>query len=148
MLKLDGGREVIAARFLHPVDALTEFQKGKISFMPPQFYILSTLADILQGSVNTREQRASVEALSGGLFGRMVINPLRLREDEDGRTILTYEGDESRGGPNGRLHRAFIKIGKAGVCPLLSSDQDCQLILLLRPQMRCHWLEISTYFQK
>lgn len=118
--KPDGGREVIAARFLHPVEALNEFRKGKISFMPPQFYIMSTLADILQGSANTREQRACVEALSGGLFGRMVINPLRLREDEDGRTILTYEGDESRGGPNGRLHRAFIKIGKAGAANEMS----------------------------
>ncbi|KIM49372.1 hypothetical protein M413DRAFT_438560 [Hebeloma cylindrosporum] len=107
--KHDGGQEVIEARFVHPKQALDECREGKISVMPPQYYILSTLADILQGSVNTPAHREKVESLSRGLFGRMVINPLRLGEDQDGRTILTYEGDETRGGSKGRLHRSLMK---------------------------------------
>lgn len=94
---------------MHPKQALDECREGKISVMPPQFYILSTLADILQGSVNAADHRERVETLSRGLFGRMVINPRRLGEDQDGRTILTYEGDETRGGSKGRLHRSLIK---------------------------------------
>lgn len=100
---------MIEARFVHPKQALDECCEGKISVMPPQFYILSTLADILQGSVNAADHRERVETLSRGLFGRMVINPRRLGEDQDGRTILTYEGDETRGGSKGRLHRSLIK---------------------------------------
>ncbi|KAF8911045.1 hypothetical protein CPB84DRAFT_1763215 [Gymnopilus junonius] len=108
--KHDGGQEVIEARFVHPKSALAECRQGKISFMPPQYYILSTLADILHGSVNTPEQRERARTLSYGLFGRMVINPRPLAKDANGRTILTYEGDETRGGSQGRLHRAVVKI--------------------------------------
>ncbi|KAF8965210.1 NUDIX hydrolase domain-like protein [Flammula alnicola] len=108
--KHDGGQEVIEARFVHPKKALDECREQKISFMPPQYYILSTLADILHGSVNTSDQRAKVETLSHSLFGRMVINPRRMGEDQNGRTILTYEGDELRGGSKGRLHRALVKM--------------------------------------
>lgn len=101
---------MIEARFVHPQQALDECRDGVISVMPPQYYILSTLADILQGSRNTPEQRAKVEALSSGLFGSMVINPRAIGKDENGRTILTYEGDELRGGSKGRLHRALVKL--------------------------------------
>lgn len=84
--------------------------------MPPQAYLLRTLAEILQGRENTAFQRARVEALSKGMFGQMVINPIRQQfPSEDGRTILTYEGDETRGGSKGRLHRVLVKVGKAGV---------------------------------
>lgn len=113
----DGGQEVMAARFLHPKDALTEFQEGKIMFMPPQAYILNTLAEILKGRTNTAIQREYVEALSRGMFGRMVINPRRIGEDAEGYTILTFEGDETRGGSKGRLHRVLAKVGKGGVRP-------------------------------
>jgi hypothetical protein len=112
---LDGGQEVVAARFVHPEDALTEFREGKIAFMPPQAYILTTLAEILKGRTNTEMQRERVEALSRGMFGRMVINPRRLGEDAEGYTILTFEGDETRGGSKGRLHRVLAKVGKGGV---------------------------------
>ena len=105
----------MATRFLHPEDALAEFQEGKILFMPPQAYILQTLAEILEGRTNTVTQREYVKALSRGIFGRMVINPRRLGEDEEGRTILTFEGDETRGGSKGRLHRVLARVGKAGV---------------------------------
>lgn len=84
--------------------------------MPPQVYLLTTLAEILQGQVNTPVQRKQVETLSKGLFGQMVINPRRVPgEDPEGRAILTYEGDETRGGSKGRLHRALVRFGKGGV---------------------------------
>ncbi|KAF9013943.1 NUDIX hydrolase domain-like protein [Cyathus striatus] len=112
----DGGQEVISARFVTPKKALEEFHSGQIVFMPPQFYILTTLAEILVDNVNTRAQRSKVETLSRGPFGRMVINPRRLHaENSEGRTILTYEGDETRGGSKGRLHRALVKVGKEGI---------------------------------
>lgn len=106
---------MVAARFIHPEDALAEFREGKITMMPPQAYILNTLAEILKGRTNTAMQRKQVEALSCGMFGRMVINPRPLGEDAEGRTILTFEGDETRGGSKGRLHRVLARVGKGGV---------------------------------
>ncbi|KAG5637763.1 hypothetical protein H0H81_003330 [Sphagnurus paluster] len=117
--KPDGGQEVISARFLHPEDALAEFREGKITFMPPQAYLLQTLSDILKGRKSETHQRERVEALSKGLFGRMVINPQGLgKPDEQGRTILTYEGDETRGGSKGRRHRVLVRFGKEGITEL------------------------------
>jgi hypothetical protein len=115
---IDGGQEVIEARFIHPRTALIKFREGKLSFMPPQYYLLSTLADILQGPTNTLTQREKVQTLSKGLFGKMVITPQRYTKEDDemGRVILTYEGDETRGGSKGRLHRALVKMTKDGVC--------------------------------
>lgn len=95
---------------------LAEFAAGKITLMPPQFYLVHTLAAILRGGATTAEQRARVEELARGAFGRMVINPRHLgRPDAEGRIILTYEGDHTRGGPEGRLHRVLIRAGKGGV---------------------------------
>ncbi|KAJ6531222.1 hypothetical protein B0H19DRAFT_1190825 [Mycena capillaripes] len=114
--KPDGGQEVIAARFVHPDDVLAEFGAGKITLMPPQFYIIQTLAGILRGNATTATQRARVEELARGAFGQMVINPQRLGPpDAQGRVVLTYEGDQTRGGPEGRLHRTIILAGKGGV---------------------------------
>jgi hypothetical protein len=82
--------------------------------MPPQFYLLITLVDILQGASNTEEQRKKIGYLSRSCFGRMIFNPRPLKtEGEDrvqGHLILTYEGDETRGGPPGRLHRAKLQM--------------------------------------
>ncbi|KAG7092882.1 hypothetical protein E1B28_009192 [Marasmius oreades] len=115
--KPDGGKEVITARFLHPKAAIAEFDSQKITFMPPQYYILHTLASILKGSVNTPEQRAKVRELAYGKFGRMVINPRRLKgaEEAAGLAVLTYEGDETRGGSPGRRHRATIFARQGGI---------------------------------
>lgn len=115
-IRTDGGQEVISARFVHPSEVLREFREGKVTFMPPQLYILTTLSDILRGTSNTGEQRARVERLSRGNFGRMVFNPRpckpQAEELAQGYSILTYEGDETRGGPPGRLHRAKLRIVK------------------------------------
>jgi hypothetical protein len=115
---LDGGQEVIEARFIHPRTALIEFREGRLCIMPPQYYFLSTLADILQGPINTLSQRERIQTLSGGLFGKLVITPQRYKVDGMGRVILTYEGDETRGGSKGRLHRALVKMTSDGVCAL------------------------------
>ncbi|KAI5900532.1 uncharacterized protein SCHCODRAFT_02608140 [Schizophyllum commune H4-8] len=120
----DGGQEVISARFVRPADALAEFEAGRISFMPPQFYILTTLAGIFGGGdAQAVDARSKIERLARGPFGRMAINPRRLNANdashpkssvEEGETVLTYEGDEARGGPRGRRHRAVVRFAKGG----------------------------------
>jgi len=115
----DGAQEVIAARFVHPSRALQECAERKIGLMPPQFYLVSTLAPLLDGDVSTSEQRARVQRLAEGNFGRMSVNPKGLipvpEGTPEGYSILTYEGDEARGGRKGRLHRALVKWQKAVV---------------------------------
>ncbi|CAL1705652.1 unnamed protein product [Somion occarium] len=111
----DKSQEVIAARFVHPSAAIQEFKARKIALFPPQFYLLTTLSDILQGLNNTPDQRASVEELSRGPFGRMIINPRALPKDDQGRTTLTYEGDETRNGSPGRRHRSVITFTSGGL---------------------------------
>lgn len=111
----DKGQEVVAARFVRPSTAIQEFREQKIALVPPQFYLLTTLAEILQGSSNTAHQRAQVERLASSPFGRLVINPKRLPKEVEGKAVLTYEGDESRGGPPGRLHRSLVVWQKNGV---------------------------------
>ncbi|KAI9466357.1 NUDIX hydrolase domain-like protein [Lactarius psammicola] len=104
----DGGQEVIEARFVHPRDALAEHAAKKIALMPPQHYILSTIADILVGPEARTHQRERVEQLSAGAFGRMVVHPRAGKKDASGRTPLVFEGDETHGGPKGRLHRSLV----------------------------------------
>jgi hypothetical protein len=103
-----GQGEVVEARFVHPQEALAEHRSKKIALMPPQHYILATLADLLVERQTTPQQRARVEELSAGAFGRMVVCPRAGKRDADGRTPLVYEGDEARGGPRGRLHRSIV----------------------------------------
>jgi hypothetical protein len=85
--------------------------------MPPQYYILYTLLDILPRGINTQSQREKVERLSRGAFGKLSFNPKHhLTEGSDADLkLLVYEGDETRGGPPGRLHRAFVKHDGHGV---------------------------------
>ena len=114
----DGGREgqgqeVIEARFMHPLQALVEHQAKQIALMPPQHYILTTLADLLVGREAAPHQRERVERLSAGAFGRMVVCPEAVRAgkervDARGRVALVFEGDEARGGPRGRVHRSLV----------------------------------------
>ncbi|KAI0780616.1 hypothetical protein BD413DRAFT_600179 [Trametes elegans] len=114
----DGGQEVLAARFVRPERALAEFAARAISLFPPQFYLLTTLARILvPGERNTAEQRARVRALAFGAFGGMVINPRPLSGHDmktAGYQVLTYEGDETRGGAPGRRHRSKVWFGPGG----------------------------------
>jgi hypothetical protein len=56
----------------------------------------------------------------------MVINPRRLipppEGTPEGHTVLTYEGDHTRGGAPGRLHRVVIKgdLNKVTSLPILA----------------------------
>ena len=105
---------------MHPVVALENVKSRQISLYPPQYYLLTTLSELLKGSVNTLQQRAKVHELSSGLFGKMVLNPRALRQrDSKGRMTLTYEGDEVRGGAPGRMHRTIVDFGKDGVRSLI-----------------------------
>ncbi|KAI6045598.1 NUDIX domain-containing protein [Pisolithus marmoratus] len=105
----DGGEEVQSTCFVHPRVAIAEFKKGNISLAPPQYYILETLRQLLPGDVNTPEEREKLILLSQGPFGRLVIRP-RLHHDPGSSVkMYLYEGDELRGGPEGRLHRAIVK---------------------------------------
>ena len=96
--------------------ALAEARANTIALMPPQVYLLSTLADVLTGNENTPLQRERIRVLAEGAFGRMVMQPLAApRKDEQGRTIFLYEGDEARGGAKGCLHRCIAKFQRNGV---------------------------------
>ena len=82
--------------------------------MPPQYYLINTLAEILTGDRNSEAQRERVRKLSEGPFGRMVIRP-RQSKVGDGRVLLAFEGDESVDGAVGARHRSIIRPGPGGV---------------------------------
>lgn len=117
----DGGQEVISARFIHPSEALRAHRAKEMVFMPPQYYLINTLAKILTGDQGKEAQRQRVRQLSEGAFGRMVVLPRQLKLG-DGRVVLAYGGDELSGGPVGARHRSMIKFGPGGVslAPLVS----------------------------
>jgi hypothetical protein len=131
----DGGQEVISARFVHPTEALAAFERKEITLMPPQFYILKTLSELLLGSTNTVEQRERIASLSSSPFGSLVINPRGLvpppKGTPEGATVLTYEGDQSRGGPPSRLHRVVLLSDAKGVSRSVRIDDlpanSCQV---------------------
>lgn len=104
----DGGLEVITARFIRPEDAVAEFRARHISLMPPQYYILETLRRLLPEHTSAPEQREKIALLSRGPFGQLVINPKSHRDPSSDKEFFVYEGDELRGGPTGRLHRAAV----------------------------------------
>ncbi|KIP12329.1 hypothetical protein PHLGIDRAFT_124221 [Phlebiopsis gigantea 11061_1 CR5-6] len=84
--------------------------------MPPQFYLVSTLAEVFADGAGAAAQQRRVRALAQGPFGRLVVRPRPLPHGAPaGWTVLTYEGDESRGGAKGRLHRSLVKFEQGGV---------------------------------
>ena len=110
----DGGQEVISAKFVHPSEALRAHRTKEMAFMPPQHYLINTLAEILSGDRNSEAQRTRIQQLSEGPFGGMVVLP-RQSKLGDGRVVLAYEGDELVGGSLGARHRSVIKPGPGGV---------------------------------
>jgi hypothetical protein len=106
----DSAREVISAKFIHPRKVLEEFAAGRMGIMPPQFYLLSTLADVL----DRNDGRDALINLCRTPFSEMVINP-EGSVDEQGLTTLRLEGDYTRGGSPGRLHRIMARIPKGKV---------------------------------
>lgn len=136
----DGGQEVISAKFLHVHEALKQFKEKRLAFMPPQYYILDTLSSILQGDKNTASEREQVEALARGAFGSMVINPTPLPGAVGAdKLVLTYEGDEARGGRPGRLHRVNFKLNKGAV---VTTDVELHRNFDLRTDI--DWVQVSS----
>lgn len=82
--------------------------------MPPQHYLINTLAEILSGEESEDAQRERVRRLSRGEFGRMVVLP-RVFKLGGGRLVLAYGGDELVDGPVGARHRSTIKPLPGGV---------------------------------
>jgi len=106
----DGGLEVISTSMGHPSAHIEDFLKGKINLMPPQFYLLKTLAEILP-SDSTFSPKAfeQLKRLSRGTFGRIQINPSVFRHESDPlKSYFVYEGDEALGGPKGQRHRSVV----------------------------------------
>jgi len=132
-ISADGGKEVIETRFFHPKTVLNECRSGKIRCMPPQFYILSTLSDILSGPICTAEQWKKAERLSTGAFGKRIVIPRNLGQDEDCHAVLALTGDEKYGGPIGRRHRIMGKIVEGGVSPCLFYVSEIRLLNQLFP---------------
>jgi len=81
-------------------------------FMPPQYYLISTLAEILYGHQSSEAQRTQVRQLSEGAFGRMVVLSQQ-SELEDGRIL--YEGGEPMESALGARHGLIAKLGPGGV---------------------------------
>ena len=95
--------------------------------MPPQYYLISTLAEILTGDWNSEAQRVRVREVAEGGFGGMIVNP-RQSKVGDGRVLLAYEGDELVDGSVGARHRSVIKPGPGGVSLVMGYSQSGLMI--------------------
>ena len=73
----------------------------------------------------TSEQRAKILELSGGLFGKSCFHPLELATEDVNKTVFTYEGDDSRGGKPGCLHRSTVKLNKTKTVRLIDDPISC-----------------------
>ena len=116
----DGGVEVISASWIHPRELFAAFRRGELALFPPQFYLLTTLGDLLtsmhqeghQGGGSNRTAVLRSRVGGGGGFGSRVFNPRPIGFTEEGgkgqRSILAYEGDELRGGKVGDRHRCLV----------------------------------------
>ena len=115
----DGGLEIISTSWIHPRDLFAAFRRGDLALFPPQYYLLTTLADLLdsmyQGGSNSNSNsnnRTEVLRASIGAFGTRLFNPRPSGFTDQGgrgqRPILSYEGDELRGGKAGDRHRCLI----------------------------------------
>ncbi|KAG8817050.1 hypothetical protein FRC17_000078 [Serendipita sp. 399] len=101
----DGQIEVTSTYFQHPKLLLESFRLGKISLMPPQFYLLTMLSDLLDMASVVGKNEESTTPLaqhfrefSVPFFGSRVFNPRfggRVK-GRDGiiRSALMYEGDQ------------------------------------------------------
>ena len=107
----DGGLEITSASWFHPGDLFLAFRRGQLALFPPQYYLLTTLVDFLdskyQGSDKAEVLRSRI-----GAFGARLFNPRPAGFTEEGgkgqRSVLTYEGDELRGGKAGDRHRSLV----------------------------------------
>lgn len=142
----DGDVEVISASWIHPRELFAAFRRGELALFPPQFYLLTTLKGLLDsmrqeggnqgggGSNRTTLLRNRIGGDSG--FGNRLFNPRPIGFTEEGgkgqRSILTYEGDELRGGKAGDRHRCLILY--QGRVSLAGLPVNCSNLLLTFPK--------------
>lgn len=144
----DGGIEVASASWIRPRDALAAFRRAEIALFPPQYYLLTTLAGLLDSlhthprdrdpSPNPNRSRSEALRSAIGGFGSRQFNPRPMGFTHEGgigqRLLLTYEGDELRGGNARDRHRCLVRYQgpvseceqpKIGRCsPLLTSFEE------------------------
>ena len=144
----DGGVEVISASWIHPRDLFTAFRRGELALFPPQFYLLTTLGELLdsmhqEGGYQHQGRGASNRTTllrnrigGGGGFGSRLFSPRPSGFTEEGgkgqRSILAYEGDELRGGKAGDRHRCLVLYQDR--VSLTGLPVDCSNLLLTFPK--------------
>jgi hypothetical protein len=111
----DGGLEVISTLFIRPRKALQMASEGKMLLMPPQFYLLTTLAELLQEHETAEHEIERISTLCNSTFGHAIIRPERFTIVGEAKSFMAYEGDEVRGGPPGRKHRMHMEMVGKGV---------------------------------
>jgi len=107
----DGGLEVISTSLKRPSAFMKSFLRGEIKLMPPQFYLLTTVMEVLSDSpIRPSENTDRLKKLSRSAFGKMQISPSIIPHESDStKSYFVYEGDESRGGSKGRRHRSLVQ---------------------------------------
>jgi 8-oxo-dGTP pyrophosphatase MutT (NUDIX family) len=115
--------EILSTFFQAPREILRSFGEGAISLMPPQYYLLSTLADILEKPETSPDLSVPqyVRQTVGKAFGARVFNPKfgtrTVGNDGISRAVLMYEGDDQYesaslgdtiGAENARRHRSLV----------------------------------------
>lgn len=105
----DGGLEHTAAQFLAPDQWIKRAQEGSIILYPPQFFLLSMIAQFLKPTWDAyttieleRQRRALDKFVAGGdpAWKDVCISPVMIGAAlKDGRNLLNleYPGDEVKG---------------------------------------------------
>lgn len=96
----DNHVEILSAYFQSPTKIIESFNEGTISLMPPQYYLLTTLSQLIQTYSEANADTslpAYIRHRVGKSFGDRVFNPKfgKRSVSEDGlpRAVLMYEGD-------------------------------------------------------
>ncbi|KIM20484.1 hypothetical protein M408DRAFT_135507 [Serendipita vermifera MAFF 305830] len=136
----DNHIEIQSAYFQQPRAIIDSFDKGDISFMPPQFYLLTMLTDIIdlhareRHSGNANSTAGYVREVAGRQFGGRVFNPRfggkYTGDDGVERSILMYEGDGMYDGKDGDKrvkHRSLLTF-KDGRPSSIEIQRDIDLL--------------------
>ncbi|KAJ7024297.1 hypothetical protein C8F04DRAFT_1132042 [Mycena alexandri] len=108
--KPDGSQEVIAARFV-PLDGLSRVWRGR-DHPHARSSISSTRSGVSCAAGRPLRNRAHASSCLPGMC--LVAGPLA-HGAWGCVTLATYEGDQTRGEPEGRLHRAHVRSEKGGI---------------------------------
>jgi 8-oxo-dGTP pyrophosphatase MutT (NUDIX family) len=91
----DGGKEVVSALFVTPRRALAMAAAGEVVFFPPQFYLLSVLAQFLSDSSGdrAREERRKLKEWADMGWGSLVCQPQRMKVGGESKMWVMTLGD-------------------------------------------------------